>query len=68
MSKFPTLTSCLIKKNQECENLKDALKNILSNTINRDFGKDGMYKTGVLMNIKVAVGEDLYNEWIEYYT
>ena len=62
------LTDCLIAKNQECERLKDALKAILMNSIHRDFGKDIMWKSGLLANIRMAFGEEEYNYWFEYYS
>jgi len=61
------LVGCLIKKSQECDKLKDALKAILMNTIHRDFGGDIMYKSGVLSNIKMALGDE-YEYYVELYT
>lgn len=61
------VTKVLIDQATEVENLKSALKNILSNTINRDFGNDIMYKSGVLGNIKVAFGEKEFDRLVDYY-
>jgi hypothetical protein len=62
------LVDLLIKKNQECDKLKDALNAILMNTIHRDFNGDIMYKSGVLSNIEMALGEEEYNRSVELYT
>ena len=55
----------LSKKNSE---LEQVLVNILMNTIHRDFGGDIGYKSGVLMNIKTALGEEKYNYYYELYS
>ena len=62
------LVDCLIKKNQDCEILEDALKAILMNTLHRDFNGDIMYKSGVLSNIRIALGEEKYNYFVELYS
>jgi hypothetical protein len=67
-NKSNELVDLMIKKNQECEKLKDALKAILQNTIHRDFNGDIVYKSGVLTNIKIALGEEDYNYYVELYT
>ena len=62
------LVDCLIKKNQDCEKLEDALKAILMNTLHRDFNGDIMYKSGVLSNIRIALGEEKYDYFVELYS
>lgn len=61
------LLDCLTKQSKDIEAMKDALKAILMNTINRDFDGDIVYKMGVLGNIRMAVGEQQYNEWEALY-
>ena len=46
---------------------EDALVAIFINTINRKFQGDEMYKMGVLANIKMAIGEERYNHYMELY-
>lgn len=48
-------------------NPEDALVAIFINTINRKFEGDEMYKMGVLANIKMAIGEERYNHYMELY-
>lgn len=62
------IIDCLIKKNQDCQKLEDALCAILMNTLHRDFNGDIMYKSGVLSNIRIALGEEKYNYFVELYS
>ena len=62
------LIQLMIKQSQQMDKLKDCLKNILSNTLHREFKDDIMYKAGVLGNINVAFGDEEYERWVEYYS
>jgi ATP sulfurylase len=62
------LVKVLIKKNQDCEKLEDALKAILLNTLHRKFNNDEVYKTGVLSNIEIALGKEEYDRLLELYS
>lgn len=66
-TKNSDIINLLIKKNQYCQKLEDALAAILLNTLNRHFD-DIMYKAGVLTNIKIALGEEKYNYYVELYS
>ena len=57
----------LIKTLSKCENMEDSLRNIFANTINKPFD-DIFYKQNLLTNIKIAIGEELYNNWVEIYS
>lgn len=62
------IVDCLIEKNQDCERLEDALRAILINTLLRDFKSDIMYKSGVLHNIRIALGDEKYNYYVDVYS
>lgn len=61
------LFDCLQRANTQCENMQNALQNIFANTINKNFGIDIRYKHNVLSNIKMSIGENLYEIWMEQY-
>jgi hypothetical protein len=67
MEKEKSLVDCLVEKSQECDRLKDALKNIFANTVNRPFNDDYIYKMGVMGNIEVAVGKEQFEDWEDLY-
>jgi hypothetical protein len=62
------IVDILIKKNQDCQIMENALAAILMNTLHRDFNGDFIYKSGVLMNIKMALGDEKYEYYKELYT
>ena len=62
------LINLLTKKSQECDKLEETLGVIILNTLHRDFNGDIMYKSGVLGNIKEALGEEKYNHYVELYS
>lgn len=57
----------LIKTISKCETMEYSLRNIFVNTINKHFD-DIFYKQNLLTNIKIAVGDELYNNWVEFYS
>lgn len=57
----------LIKTISKCETMEYSLRNIFVNTINQHFD-DIFYKQNLLTNIKIAVGDELYNNWVEFYS
>jgi hypothetical protein len=62
------IINCLIKNKQDCEIFEEALRAILINTLLRDFEGDIMYKSGVLHNIRVALGDEKYNYYVDLYS
>lgn len=63
----PDIVDCLINVNQDKVKLEDALRAIFMNTINRSFDDDPLYKADVLVNIRIAVGDEMYSHWEDLY-
>lgn len=64
MKKQPDLVDCLIKQSQDMDKMKKALEAILLNTLMQ---KDTVYKTGILANIRMALGEEEYERLVNFY-
>lgn len=64
MNKIKNISELLIEQVERNEKLKQALINILSNTIRIE---PSVYQSGVLTNIEMALGKEEYDYWVNYY-
>jgi uncharacterized Fe-S cluster-containing MiaB family protein len=60
------INNILIKNASKIDNMEEAFLNIFSNIINNDFIPI-ITKNGILVNIKMAIGIEKYQDWIEQY-
>jgi hypothetical protein len=54
----------MIKMSKQISDMESALRNIFNNTLHQP---PSVNRSGILGNIKIAVGDEKYKEWEEFY-